>query len=212
MSIASSIPAPQPGSGDLGSDLATITQVVLHERQGRDRGWWEQMGHAYWPDSRVRLSWFEGDGASFVAGSRAMVESGRTTVHGIFAPVVHIRGDRAHVETPSAIRGPFEVDGVKGMLVSYSRLNYRLERRGGIWKITHLDAIYEDISLTPVAPGEPISIPAAELAKYRPTYSILMWDRARRGLPVHDDLLGDDRPGPVRAYYDDAWAWLTTSA
>ena len=195
-----------------GSDIATITQVVLHERQGRDRGWWEQMAGAYWPDSVVRLSWYQGDGAGFVAGSRRLVESGRTTVHGVFAPVVHVRGDRAHVEAATAIRGPLEVDGVKGMLVSYTRLNYRLERRDDVWKITHLDAIYEDISLTPVAPGERIDIAAEELARYRPTYSIIAWDLARHGLPVDDDLLGDDQPGPVQAYYDEAWAWLNRSA
>ncbi len=40
-----------------GSDIAVITQVVLGERQGRDRGWWDQMAAAYWLDSTVRLSW-----------------------------------------------------------------------------------------------------------------------------------------------------------
>ena len=48
-------------------DVALITQVVLAERQGRDRGWWDQMLAAYWPDSTVRLSWYTGDGAGFVA-------------------------------------------------------------------------------------------------------------------------------------------------
>ncbi|MEC3975737.1 nuclear transport factor 2 family protein [Amycolatopsis sp. H20-H5] len=201
----------EPGATDFGSEAATITQVILHERQGRDRGRWEQMADAYWPDSTVRLSWYEGDGAGFVAGSREMVERGRTTVHNMFAPVVHTRGDRAYAEASSAIRAHLEVEGVLGHLVSYSRLNYRLERRDGVWKITRLDAIYEDISLTPVAPGERINLPAARLAKFRQTYSIIAWDLGRNGMEVDDTLLGDDRPGPVQEFYDATWQWLTGS-
>lgn len=211
MSVTADAAPREPGTTDFGNDAATITQVILHERQGRDRGWWDQMAHAYWPDSTVRLSWFEGDGAGFVAGSRAMAERGRKTVHNMFAPIVHVRDDRAYVEAPSAIRAPLEVDGVLGQLVSYSRLNYRLERRDGVWKITRLDPIYEDISLIPAAPGERINLPAEELAKFRPTYSIIAWDLRRNGMEVDDTLLGDDQPGPVQEFYDAAWRWLTES-
>ena len=201
----------ETGATDFGNEAATITQVILHERQGRDRGWWEQMARAYWPDSTVRLSWYEGDGAGFVAGSRAMTERGRTAVHSMFAPIVHIRGDRAYVEAPAAIRAHLEVDGVVGQLVSYSRLNYRLERREGVWKILSLDAIYEDISLTPAAPGDRIDLPAEELAKFRSTYSIIGWDLDRNGVEIDDTLLGDDQPEPVREFYDATWQWLTES-
>ncbi|MGW5640638.1 hypothetical protein ACWEWQ_38800, partial [Streptomyces sp. NPDC003832] len=41
-------------SADSGADVALVTQVVLAERQGRDRGWWEQMADRYWPDSTVQ--------------------------------------------------------------------------------------------------------------------------------------------------------------
>ena len=47
-------------------DVTEITQLVLRERQGRDRGWWAQMADCFHPDSRVTLSWFDGPGSEFV--------------------------------------------------------------------------------------------------------------------------------------------------
>lgn len=193
---------------DVGSDVAVITQVVLHERQGRDRGWWDQMLRTYWPDSTVHLSWYDGDGPGFVAGSRALRERGLLTVHAMSAPVVQRSGHRALVEVSAAIRADLDVDGVAGRLVSNSRLEYRIERRDGEWRIRSLDAIYEDTALTPSVPGQRIEIPVEELARFRSSYAILAWDLARNGRAMSEDLLGDDEPEPVAAFYASALAWL----
>lgn len=40
------------------NDIAEVTQLVLHERQARDRGWWEPMRACFAPAATVRLSWF----------------------------------------------------------------------------------------------------------------------------------------------------------
>jgi hypothetical protein len=37
-------------------DIARITQLMLRERQGRDRGGWPQMRQGFAADSTVRLS------------------------------------------------------------------------------------------------------------------------------------------------------------
>jgi hypothetical protein len=42
--------------------VADLVQVIAHEREGRDRGWWDQMAGCYHPDSRVRSMWFTGTG------------------------------------------------------------------------------------------------------------------------------------------------------
>ncbi|MEV4136729.1 hypothetical protein AB0J72_31700 [Dactylosporangium sp. NPDC049742] len=63
------------------SDVAAAGQVVLLERQARDRGWWDQMRACYWPDSTVALSWYTGDGPGFVDASRAMAAAGNASVH-----------------------------------------------------------------------------------------------------------------------------------
>ncbi|MDX6741195.1 nuclear transport factor 2 family protein [Actinocorallia sp. A-T 12471] len=190
---------------------ALVTQVVLAERQGRDRGWWDQMAAQYWPDSHVRLSWYDGDGPGFVAGSKAMAARGDVALHHVFAPVVHVRGDRAHVEAAVSLRFAVEIDGVAGDLVSHTRLNYRLTRRDGVWKILALNAVYEYATLTPAVPGQTIVVPAEELAKYRPSYAVLAWNIAREGRKPGDDELGDDRPEELAAFYAETRAWLNGS-
>ena len=190
-------------------DIALATQVVTAERQARDRGWWEIMSDLYWPDSTVHLSWYDGDGAGFVAGSAAMAARGEVALHRLFAPVVHVRGPKAYVEAPVAMRLRIEVDGVAGNLVSYTRLNYRLARREDRWRILSLDAIYEYATLTPAIPGERIAIPAAELGKFRESYALLAWNAARGGAIPDGDALGDDRPEGVAEFYAGIWSWLT---
>jgi hypothetical protein len=165
----------------------------------------------YWPDSTVRLSWYSGDGAGFVAGSEAMAKRGSVALHHMFTPTVHVRGDRAYVEAPVALRIATEVDGVPGDLISYTRINYRLERRDGIWRILSLDAIYEYATLTPSVPGQVIEVPVEELDKYRSSYAVLAWNIAREGRPVSQDELGDDRPDEVAAFYTDTWNWLNAA-
>ena len=46
-------------------DVVTeISQLVLRERQGRDRGWWDQIRSCLAEDASVRLSWFRGSEAA----------------------------------------------------------------------------------------------------------------------------------------------------
>ena len=40
-----------------------VTQLVLRERQSRDRGWYEEMAACFAEDSVVQMSWFTGSGA-----------------------------------------------------------------------------------------------------------------------------------------------------
>jgi hypothetical protein len=190
------------------AEAYAVEQVVLHERQGRDRGWWEQMRECFWPDSTVRLSWYDGDGPGFVAGSEAIAQAGLVTTHQIFSPAVHVRGDKALVEAPAIVRAPIVVDGVRGDILSHARLNYRLEHRVGEWRILSLDSVYEHTTLTPSVPGERIEVPAGELARFRASYAILAWDAGRSGRSVSEDLLGDDRPEPVAAFYAGLRKWL----
>ncbi|MFE6365704.1 nuclear transport factor 2 family protein [Streptomyces sp. NPDC057806] len=193
---------------DSAADVALVTQVVLAERQGRDRGWWDLMADRYWPDSAVRLSWYDGNGAGFVAGSRAMAERGSVALHHMYAPVVHVRGARAYAEASTGLRFQVEVDGVRGELLSHTRLNYRLERRDQVWKILSLDAVYEYCTLTPSVPGQQIVVPVEELAAYRPSYALLAWNIARDGRTPGSEELGDDRPEELAAFYASVWEWL----
>ncbi|MFG3248808.1 nuclear transport factor 2 family protein [Streptomyces sp. NPDC048187] len=190
------------------TDIDVVTQTVLLERQGRDRGWWDQMRACYWPDSTVTLSWYRGSGPGFVDASEAMSGRGDASVHRLSPPVALIVDDRAFVETPAAIEVRTDVDGVTADLTSYTRIVHRLERREGRWGIVALDCVYERDTAHPAFPGGHIAIPPEELARHRAPYAVLAWHLARRGYDVATDLLGDDQPERTAAFYTETLKWL----
>ena len=92
-----------------------VTQLLLRERQSRDRGWWEQMADCFAPDSTVNMSWFNGTGAEFVKESRRMSSGGwgGQSVHRLSPPAVRAAGDRALAELPLVIEFRITIDGVE---------------------------------------------------------------------------------------------------
>ena len=190
------------------SDVIEIEQLILKERQGRDRGWWEQMANCFHPDSLVNLSWIHDTGAEFTARSRKMSESGIRPLHRLSPPVVHLSGRKALVELPAAIEVRFDLQGVEVDLVSYTRLIYRVERREAGWKILNLDAIYERDTLVPTISGNHLEIKPEDLLTFRLSYRFVSYHISLRGMTPRDDLFGDDRPEEVKALYDAAFGWL----
>jgi SnoaL-like protein len=193
-------------------DVTEITQLVLRERQGRDRGWWEQMRSCFTEDSTVRLSWFRGSGPDFVTASEKMVARGDAALHRLSPPVVNQVGDRAIVELSAVIEIRTVIDDIEVDLSSSARLNYRVRRHNGDWLVAALDPVYEHDTLLAAHPGVQLSITPADVAAFRPSYRFLAYTFGKRGYPVGDDLYGDDRPEAAAAFYRDARAWLTASA
>jgi hypothetical protein len=190
------------------NDIADVTQLILHERQGRDRGWWQQMRDCFDPQASVRLSWFDGSGADFVTESEAMTGRGDKAVHRLAPPVVHLHGERAVVEVPAAIEMRVDLDGVEADLTSYTRLLYRVHKQSGSWRIASLDAIYERDTLQSATPDAPLRLDPDRLAQFRVPYRMLAYHLSSRGYPVAGDLYGDDQPERVAALYADTFAWL----
>ncbi len=189
-------------------DLIQITQLILRERQGRDRGWWQQMQDAFAPDSIVRLSWYRGDGAGFVDGSERMSGSGDKAVHRLSPPVIHLDADRAIAEMSCGVEFQVRIHDVPAHLVSYTRLNYRLQKRDDRWAVVQLDAIYERDTHTPAFPGDRVDIDGAAVSGYRLSYALLTFYLRSKGYVVADDLLGDDQPEAVTEFYDELLHWL----
>ncbi|ALL79591.1 hypothetical protein AD006_30775 (plasmid) [Pseudonocardia sp. EC080610-09] len=187
---------------------ADVAALVVGERQARDRGWWDRMADAYWPDSQVDLSWYTGDGPGFVAASRAMSECGDLSVHRLSPPAVQVVRERAWAEVPAVIEIRTDVDGVLADLASCTRIGYRCERRDGAWRILALDCIYERDTITAVLPGETVPLGAGALDRFRPAYAVLAWHLDRRGYTIGADLLGDDRPDERDAHYTRTLDWL----
>jgi SnoaL-like domain len=195
------------------SALDEVTELVLRERQCRDRGWWDQMAGCFAADSTVNMSWFTGSGPDFVRESRRMAAGGwgGHSVHRLSPPAIRVRGDRALAELPLAIEFRVPVAGVEADLTSYARSQYRAQLAGGSWHIAAITSIYERDTLAPSVPGTRLDIDAQELAGYRPSYRCLAWFLSRRGLPPPPDLLGDDQPEAAARQYQAEAAWLAGS-
>lgn len=190
-------------------DISELSQLVLKERQGRDRGWWDQMADCFHPDSTINLSWFQGSGAEFVARSRAMrAAGGARPVHRASPPVIQIHVDRAVIEMPVAAEVRTKFHGVEGDLVSFMRLLYRAERKDGRWKIMNLTCIYERDTLTPAMPGTVLTLDLEKLASFRMPYRSLAYQLSQTGRSAGEDLYGDDQPDRVDALYDSTFEWM----
>lgn len=187
-----------------------VTQLVLRERQSRDRGWYDRMADCFADDSVVDMSWFDGSGAEFVRESRRMSEGGwgGRSVHRLSPPAVRVRGDRALAELPLAIEFRITVGGTEADLTSYARSQYRARRIDGTWRIARITSIYERDTLTPSVPGTQLDIDPEEFAGYRPSYRCLAWYQGRLGIDLRPDLLGDDRPEDVARQYEAEADWL----
>jgi hypothetical protein len=193
------------------SDVDALTQLVLRERQGRDRGWWTQMRECFAHDATIRLSWFEGTADEFIAGSQAMAARGDQASHRLSPPVVHVMGDRAVVELPMIVEFRTVIDGVEADLASMGRLLYRAASRDDRWRIVRMDAIYQRDTLAPSIPGTPLHVSAEDLAGFRPAYRLLAYHLSRRGYTIGSDLYGDDRRDEVEELYRATFAWARAS-
>lgn len=188
------------------SDVEAVTQLVLRERQARDRGWWEWMDECYRPDSAVGLSWFGGSGPDYVERCRELAADGVQTTHHTCAPAVRVNGDRAFAEAPTSVQLRAVVSGVHVDLVSHARLVYRL-MHDDEWAVLSLHAVHERDSLAAAHPGDTApALPGS--AEQRRSHARLARVLRELGRPVADDVLGDDRPAEVDAFYLGVLSWL----
>jgi hypothetical protein len=188
-------------------DSEAVTQVILRERQTRDRGWYDEMTDCFTPDALITISWFTGPASDFIARTRARTEKvwGR---HRLSPPAVRINGDRAWGELPLGIEFKIDVGGTPADLISYCRSQYLAERTDLGWKIASITSIYERDTLTPAVPGHHLAIDPTEFTGQRDSYRCLAWYFAQQGTPLPDDLFGDDQPDAVGDLYQSVRRWL----
>jgi hypothetical protein len=189
------------------SDVDELTQLVLRERQGRDRGWWAQMRACFAPGATIRVSWFQGTADEFIARSKDMAARGDQASHRLSPPVVHVMGDRAVVEVPMTVEFRTVIDEVEADLASMGRLLYRAASQDGRWLIAGMEAIYQRDTLFPSIPGTRLDIRREDLAGFRSAYRLLSYHLSRRGYAVSSDLHGDDRPDEVEELYRETFRW-----
>jgi hypothetical protein len=193
------------------ADVSAVTQLILTERETRDLHRWDEMGACYHPDSRVRVSWFNGSGADFVKGSIDM--AGRIVNRHRLSPIrVVLVGNRAVATLSAIVEIPVPLHDIEMVLLIYSRFVYRAERRDERWRIFSFDAIYLRDELTPAVPGHSIAIDLAELKQARPSYRLVAYVLGKQGYTIPNDLPGEDRPETVRALMDEIHGWAGLKA
>jgi len=192
-------------------DAAAVAQLVLRERQSRDRGWWADWAQCFAQDSVVDMSWFTGSGAEFVHQTQLRSTEGVWGRHRLSPPAVRANGDRAWAELPLAIEFHLTIAGNEADLVSYCRSQYRAQRTGGARHISRITSIYERDTLTPSIPGTTLDLDPEDVAVHRPSYRCLAWYLNKNGSQIAADLPGDDQPATTAALYAAEQAWLTGS-
>jgi hypothetical protein len=189
------------------TDVSAITQLILSERDSRDLGRWTRMRACFHPDARIRISWIDGDAEAFVRGSIDMAQRGMKATHRVGPPVVRIRGDKAVASFPAIIDIPAVLSGVEVMLSSHARFLFRVERRGGLWRIAFFDSIYMRDELVAVIPGQVPPVTPEDLAGYRKSYRMLCHLLSLTGYVPNQDLAGEDRPETAAAMLAEVYGW-----
>jgi SnoaL-like domain len=205
-------PGMDPGP-DLLAEEAAVLRLVRLERFLRDQGAWESLAACYIDDSVVRTTWFEGSGREFADASRVMAANGRHSKHMIWPGVVRVAGDRALSESPAAIMNRSVIDGIEVDMIQWCRFHSRVVRRDDGWRLASFEGIYQKDEIRPVWPGS--ALPGAwreEVSQLRPSYRIWAWAMLRRGYEVSSELLGDDRPDLLSAFYAGEDRWLERAA
>ncbi|MCC6777459.1 MAG: nuclear transport factor 2 family protein [Hyphomicrobiales bacterium] len=201
-------------SADDTADLAVlldehaIFRLIRSERFARDQGDWSGLAEHFVEDSYVRVTWFTGTGAEFAELSRMMADKGRHSKHPIWPVRARVVGDRGLVESYSEILNRSVIDGVEVDMTQYCRFFSQVVRTPAGWKMKSFEAIYQKDCIMPVNPAEKVPIDWDEVRKYRDSYRIWAWAMIKRGYVVPDDLLGDDRPDMVTAFYAEMEKWL----
>jgi SnoaL-like domain len=189
------------------ADITAITQLILRERESRDLQRWETMRGCFWPDSVVRVSWFQGNGADFVTGSMDMAKRGIPAKHRLGPILVRLAGDRAVASLSGIIDLPVKLKGVEATLSTHSRFLYRAERRQGEWRIFGFDAVYMRDELTPAISGQRIVIDSSEVIDFRSSYRMLSYYLKSQKFTIDSELAGEDRPDLVDALYRELFGW-----
>ena len=189
------------------ADISAITQLVLTERESRDLGRWNRMRSCFHPDSRVRISWIDGTGEQFVAGSIDMARRGIQAKHRLGPPLVRLAGNRAITTISAIIDVPDMLGGIEVQLSGHGRFVYRTEKRDGKWGICSLDFIYMRDELTTAIPGVPVPVTFDDLKPFRQAYRMLSYLLTLKGYAPNNDLAGEDRPETVAKLMSEVFGW-----
>jgi hypothetical protein len=195
-------------------DRDEIFDLIRRERHYRDVKNWPGLLGSFVPGAPVRTTWFEGTVEEFAEASRKKMSATGAAAsapkHWIFPTVLDITGDRALAESPAAIFDRLTFDNVEFDTFQYCRFVSRVVRTANGWRLASFEGIYQRDHMRSVNPAEPLPVDWKLVSTLRPSYRFLAYTQLRRGYSVNPELLGDDRPDLLEAFYAQERRWLET--
>jgi SnoaL-like domain len=192
-------------------DRTEIVDLVRFERLCRDQRDFAGMVGCYVPNAPVRTSWFDGPVEDFAEASRRKMASGSSQAkHWIMPARLEIKDGRALVESPAVIFDRMTFDGVEFDMFQYCRFASRVVKSDGGWKLGSFEGIYQRDRLETVDPRQQLPVDWDLIKTLRPSYKFMGYTQIKRGYTPNPELLGDDRPDLVQAFYKREQHWLKT--
>ncbi len=191
-------------------DRAEIFYLIRFESLCRDIKDWDGLVGSYVPGSPVRTTWFDGTIEEFADASKAKMAAGGGAKHRVFPAKLHQKGDRAICESPAYISDRLTVEGVEFDVMAHVRFHSRVVLTDIGWRLNSFEGIYESDSVLPVNPADTLPIDWNIVNAMRPSYRFLGFCQAYRNYDVSQELLGDDRPDMLEAFYAAERKWVAT--
>ena len=189
------------------AEITAITQLVIRERESRDLALWNRMLDCFHPDSRVNISWFQGNGPDFVDASKEMVQRRMLVKHRLGPILVTLNGDRAVASLSAIIDVPTVIEEVELILSAHCLMLYRAEKRDNVWRIAGFECIYRRDEFIPAVLGQTVTIPVDKIRDYRPSYRNLCYSLYLKGYEANPDLPGEDKPETVKKILREIYQW-----
>ena len=191
-------------------DRTEIFDLVRFERLCRDQRDFSGMVACYVANAPVRTTWFDGTVEDFAEASRRKMTSGSQAKHWIMPARLEIAGARALVELPALIFDRLTFDGIEFDIFQYCRFVSRVIKTTAGWRLGSFEGIYQRDQMQTVDPSQPLPVDWDVIATLRPSYKFIGYTQVKRGYNVNPDLLGDDRPDLLDAFYAREQKWLKT--
>ncbi len=191
-------------------DRTEIFDLVRFERLCRDQRDFSGMVACYVANAAVRTTWFDGTVEDFAEASRRKMTSGSQAKHWIMPARLEIAGARALVESPALIFDRLTFDGIEFDIFQYCRFVSRVIKTTAGWRLGSFEGIYQRDQMQTVDPSQPLPVDWDVIATLRPSYKLIGYTQVKRGYNVNPDLLGDDRPDLLDAFYAREQKWLKT--
>jgi hypothetical protein len=193
-------------------DRTEIFDLVRFERLCRDQRDFTGMVRCYIKNAPVRTTWFDGTVEDFAEASRKKMSSGSQAKHWIMPARLEIKDGRALVESPACIFDRLTFDDIELDTFQFCRFFSRVSKTATGWRLASFEGIYQRDEMRTVDPRNPLPVDWDLLKTLRPSYKFIGYTQVKRGYKLNPELLGDDRPDLVEAFYAREQKWLETGA